>query len=123
LDQRGDDFGLQRNPGLRVPEERGHRDQEVLEQALRLRRMRLQEVEVLRDAHPMRELHAPGQASQYGGSFVFREIVPRPPAQRVEHGLEGLLLLGLRNGLALDGRAKCGFRSALVVRECGQLSR
>ena len=47
IDQRPDDVRLQRVPGLRVAEEGRDRDQEVVEQCLRLRRIRAEESRVV----------------------------------------------------------------------------
>ena len=86
--ERRDHLGPQRLPRVRIPEERRHRDQQVVEQGLGLGHVVANQRQVVADRPAIAELHAPRQAAQHRSALVSREVVAGSRPQRVEHALE-----------------------------------
>ena len=95
--ERADDLRLERRPRVRVAEEHRHRDQQVVQQLLRLGGAGTQERQVLVDRQLVRQLHAPRQPPQHRAALVLREIVAGALPQHVEHVLERPVVGGRRD--------------------------
>ncbi|MEZ5410051.1 MAG: hypothetical protein R2761_18625 [Acidimicrobiales bacterium] len=102
LEQPGDDVGGQRGEHLRVPEEAGDRDQEVVEQELHLVAVVPQQLHVGAQVRQLMELHTASDAAPHRGLLVAGHVVAGAGPDEGEDPLQELLGFGRCGGTIVE---------------------
>ena len=95
LEDAGIDHALQRAKGFRLAEERGHADQDVVEDLIDLRGVRLQQAQILLRLPDLLQRHAPLDAPAQRAPLIEPELDALGGAQELEDPVERVFGLGL----------------------------